>query len=310
MPMFASQQLNGAPAAAPMSASPACYACLPNGKPPEVNGDLKDVAAEEATSSVNDAAEEAEKDAEATIAEEGRKSQRSVEKAGDKAADEAADKLKQEAEGEAKKMEADSNATMTAAEQDSHVAAEFGKMLTSEGISMEGAQASAKYIADAQTAVRDLVKDIKKAGKAVNRELKSSASIGKASTNETEKFVQRAENYTYETHHFMDETLEELHQAQIDANFTEDAVRVEALGTKYTTQAVTSAKEESKKAQDMATHANLTAKFIITKVMKTKQGIVDATSEVDEAITKAENAHLEAQSAEFQAGKLLKNAPR
>jgi len=78
------------------------------------------------------------------------------------------------------------------------------------------------------------------------------------------------------------------------------------IGTKYATQAVEHAQKESKKAHDMATESNLTARFIIKKVMKTKQGIADVTTEVAEALIKAENAHIEAQAAEFQAGKLLK----
>jgi len=313
--MFVAQQLSGtpgAPAAAPMYASPAdspCYACLHPPKQASVNEDLKDVAQEEAQANINEASKDAEKDAEATIAAEGRQAQRSVEKAGDEAAEEAADKLKEGAEEQAKNMAEDSKAAMTEAEQDSHVAAEFEKLLTSEGIKQEGARTSAKYIADAQEAVRDLVMDIKKAGKQVNKELKTSASVGGASANQTEKYVLKAQNYTYETQHFMDDTFEQLHKAQNDANFTEDAVRTEALGTKYSTQAVQHANKEAKKAQDMSTHANLTAKFIIAKVMKTKQGIVDVTSEVADALTKAENAHLEAQAAEFQSGKLLKNAP-
>jgi len=84
MPEWAQQQtvsLNaGAPAAAqpaaPAAAQPAapgganpCYACLPpDQRPAKVNKDLQDVAAEKAESQVEDAAHDAAKDTESTIA--------------------------------------------------------------------------------------------------------------------------------------------------------------------------------------------------------------------------------------------------
>jgi len=223
--------------------------------------------------------------------------------------DAAADHLTASAEAQEAGMKADSQNSMTAAEHDSHVAGEFAKFLTTEGIKQEGAKTSAKYIKDAQDIIRDLVTKIKTAGHEMSKELKTSASVGVQATNVTERYVLKAEDSKTEAETFLDVPLAELHKAQVAANFTEDAVHTESMATKYSTQAVEHATNEAKKAQQQATSANQTSKFIYTKVMKTKAGIADVTGKVEEALVKAENAHMEAQAAEFQAGKLLKSVP-
>lgn len=300
-----------APPAAAVASGPggnACYACLPKEQRP-LNKDLQDVAAEQAEQDVAAAAHEAAQDSEAALHAEGKKNLRSVQASNEAAVDQASGHLQASAEAQQAGMQQDSKAQMNAAEHEAHVASEFSKFLTSEGIKQEGAKTSAKYIADAQAILKDLVKDIHKAGKEMSKELKTSASVGTVATNETEKYVQRAEKDQLYAETFMDVPLAEVHKAQVDANSTEDHVRTEAIATKFSTQAVDHGLQEAKKAQDEATEANQTSKFIFSKVMKTKKGIEDVTFEVQEALVKAENAHIEAQAAEFQSGKLLKNAP-
>jgi len=312
--------VNAAPAAAaPPPAAPAaiagpaadpCYACVKPSPQPEVNKDLQEVAADQAQQEVEDAAADAQKDSQAAIASEGKKNLRDVQASNTAAVDQAADGLKASAEAQEAGMEQDSARQLTAAEHESHVAAEFSKFLTAEGIKQEGAQTSAKYIESAQTILRDLVKQIHKAGKEMSHELKTTASVGTTATNETEKMVIKAEEQKEYAIHFMDEPLAAVHKAQVGANNTEDAVRSEALATRFGSQAVQHGTEEAKKAQQQATAANLTSKFIFSKVMKTKAGIAEATEEVEHALVKASNAHIESQSAVFQAEKLLKKSVR
>merc|ERR1719498_2132629 len=156
-------------------------------------------------------------------------------------------------------MEADSKATMTAADHEAHVAAEFAKFLTSEGIRQEGAKTSAKYIADAQQIIRDLVKKIHKSGEEMSKELQTSASVGVQATNVTERYVLKAEGFKHEAEQFMVEPLAELHKAQVAANFTEDAVHTESMATRFSTQAVNQGMDEAKKAQQQAVSANQTS---------------------------------------------------
>jgi hypothetical protein len=271
---------------------------------------LQEVGAAKAEQDVQDAAAEAREDTESAIAEEGKKNLRDVQASNDAAVDEAGNQLKASGEAQAAAMKADSQTALTAADQDSQVAAGFAKFLTAEGIKQEGAKTSARYIKDAQQIIRDLVQHIREKGQEMSKELKTAASVGVEATNVTEKYVLKAQASEHEAVHFMDVPLAELHKAQIAANLTEDAVHIEAMATKFSTQAVEHGQKEAQKAQQQAISANQTSKFIFAKVMKTKAGIADVTGKVEDALVKANNAHLESQAAEFQAGKLLRNLNR
>jgi len=195
-----------------------CHACLPQHQQPGavVNKDLQDVATDQAGQEVEEAAEEAEKDAEHAIAAEGKKSLRGVQAANENAIGDSSAALKASAEAQQNGMEADSQHHMTAAEHEAHVSAEFEKFLTSEDIKKGGAKTSAKYIADARTAVLGLVHDIHAAGKDMNKWLKNAAGVGETSTNVTERYVKKKQKQsstkqsTSWTRHFMRSTLPKL----------------------------------------------------------------------------------------------------
>lgn len=317
-PMVPAPSAASGPAAVPndpVEVAPTKSPCPPCPEPAPVPGntsvqnqDLVDVARDEAVETVEDTSENAKHDTQYSIEQAGRNNLRGVQEANNQAVDQAGASLKAHTDAVGDQIVSDVNIAGAMGRQEMDMNAHRTQYATTDHIDKAARQTMAHYINAARTQLADLNKEIQKSGKQSIADMQNAVSVSTEVHTMLEKYVTDAEVKANESSQVWANTQRVVRKAQIEANHTEDSVRTSAIGTKFSTQAVQHAKEESNNAFDMATQANLTGNMIIKKVMATKAGIETVTAEVFDALTKASKANIDAHQADMVATKLNHDA--
>lgn len=306
-----------APVAADTSSSPAgvkspcpCPPAPATQGNASANQDLVDVAKDETVSSIKDKSEDAQKDAEYSIASAGRRNLRDIQKSRDESIQDAGSDLAVHSDLTGQYIISGMRNETAVGKNQLDYAALKTRQDTSEHLDAAARKTMAYYIHMAKIQLEPLKEKMKKNGDEMTRELQNTITVSSNAERVVDKLADDAEVKANYSRVLWARTQAEVMSARIDANNTEDQVQTSALGTKYSTQAVQKATQMSRKAFDMATQANTTGNMIIRKVMKTKSGILDVTLEVNDALSKASKANIDAHQAEMVASKLNKDAVR
>lgn len=254
------------------------------------------------------ASAEAKQDTEYAIQHAGRQNLRGVQKSSDRAISDAGSVLKAHSDLTADDIiyEMRNSSAAGQSELDSEAMQARAQMM--QHVDSKSRQTTAVYIGIAQRQLGDLKEKMAKSGKEMTQELRNTITVGTHAERIIDKIALDAEVKANASKVMWSNTQKEVKTAQIDANNTEDAIRTSAIGTKFSSQAVEHAMQQSRKAYEMATQANLTGNMIIRDVMKRKAGIDDVTVEVLDALTKASKANIDAHQADMMATKMNKDA--
>jgi hypothetical protein len=257
---------------------------------------------------VKDESAAALKDSEHAIGNAGRKNLRSVQDANNEAVKEAGDKLAQQTDIYEQTIVAGVRNETAMGKNQMNYDALKTRQDTSEHLDAAGRKTTAYYIHMAKIGLEPLKEKMQESGEQMTAELHNTIVVSENVERVVDKVAAEAWVHANYSARLWATTQRSVRAAQIAANVSEDQVRISAMGTKFSTQAVSKAKEMARKAFDLATEANLTGNMIIKKVMKTKSGIVDVTAEVNDALKKASTANIDAHQADLVATKLNRDA--
>lgn len=273
------------------------------------NKDFTDVAKAEAMEKVQDTSKDAQEDSKYAIEQAGRQNLRGVQDTNAEAIATAKSGMQAHTHMTADGIVSGLRNSSAEGQEDLNYDAQQAKTYTKARLESATRKVMAKYIQDAKVKLADLTQDMKKSSTEMNAELHNTIAVSSNAERMIDKLAVDAEGHANYSSLLWANTQAHVKEAQIDANKTEDQVRITALGTKFSTQAVEHASETSRNAFDMATQANLTGNAIMKKVMNTKAGIEDVTMEVYDALQKASKANIDAHQAEAVATKLNRDAP-
>lgn len=260
--------------------------------------------------SLHEASADAEQDTTNTIEEAGKKNLRNVQNAQDEALDKASDKLKEDTQEKTKgAVDAIKEEGEESKQQLESEAKEADKYMK-DSLNNAASHATSFYITAAKTQMGDLKNKMTKSGRDMIAQLRNTIAVGGNAERTITKMAIKAEVKANYSNELWEKTQMTVLEAQRESNHTEDAVRTSAIGTKFSSQAVSKAKKESTSAYELATEANITGNTIMKKVMSTKAGIVDVTTDVLDALQKAEKANLDAHQADLVATKLYADSQK